>query len=235
MTSRAAPIPRPGKVPLLRRLNLFEEMGEEEVEAISRQLSMSHCGSGQGIYAGNQNRVYLLKSGSVRLYRLSANGDGVTTAILVPGQLFGTTSFLGGAADGDHADALEDSYICEASAPDFLGIMARHPMLMARVMMAMARLLFHLERTVEQLVHGSVEDRPAGLLVAHMDAAEELDGEIVLPAHTRGELASMVMSTRETVSRTLAKWRREGVVELRGRRVVVLDPANLCRRARGEI
>jgi CRP/FNR family cyclic AMP-dependent transcriptional regulator len=235
MAMRADQATPAAKLPLLRRLNLFEEMTDDEVEAISRQLAMSRCVRGQGIYAGNHGRVYLLKSGSVRLYRLSPNGDEVTTAIVVPGELFGTMSLFGASEDGDHADAVEDSYICEASAADFLGIMARHPLLMAKVMMAMARQLFRLERTVEQLVNGSVEDRLAGVLAAQIAGAQERDDGVVLPEHTRDELAAMVMATRETVSRTLARWRREGIVELRGRRIVVLDQARLRRRAKGRL
>jgi len=230
---RPGPVPpsKPAKLPLLRRLNLFEEMGDAEVEDISRQLVMSACATGQAVYAGKPNRIYLLKSGRVRLYQLSAEGTDVTTAVLVPGQLFGTTSLFGEAADNDHAEALEDSYICEASAPEFLGIMAKHPLLMAKVMMAMARHLFRLERTVEQLVHESVETRLARHLLEELGSAEATPAGALLPPQTRDELAARVLSTRESVSRTLNRWSREGVITLSGRRIVVHDPARLGRRA----
>lgn len=226
-----SPIPKPAKLPLLRRLNLFEEMSDEEVEEVSRQLAMSECPTGQAVYAGKPNRIYLLKSGRVRLYQLSPEGAEVTTAVLVPGQLFGTTSLFGEAADNDHAEALEDSYICEASAPEFLGIMARHPLLMAKVMMAMARQLFRLERTVEQLVHESVETRLARHLLDELGGAEATPDGALLPPQTRDELAARVLSTRESVSRTLNRWSRDGVITLSGRRILVRDPAPLRRRA----
>lgn len=219
--------PKPDKLPLLRRLNLFEEMTDAEVEEVSHKLVMSECVGGCQVYLGRPDRIYLLKSGRVRLYRLSRDGIQVTTAVLVPGQLFGTTSLFGEAADNDHAEALEDSYICEASAPEFLGIMSRHPLLMAKVMMALARHLFRLERTVEQLVHESVETRLARYLLSELDAGEVRTDGVVLPAQTREELAASVLCTRESVSRTLSRWSRAGIIGPDGRRIVVRDVARL--------
>ena len=233
VATNARRTPKPDKLPLLRRLNLFEEMSDAEVEEVSHKLAMSECPGGCQVYAGTPNRIYLLKSGRVRLYQLSRDGDQVTTAVLVPGQLFGTTSLFGEAADNDHAEALEDSYICEASAPEFLGIMSRHPLLMAKVMMAMARHLFRLERTVEQLVYESVETRLARYLLGELDAGEERTDGIVLPAQTRDELAARVLSTRESVSRTLSRWTRAGIIGADGRRIVVRDVARLRRREGG--
>lgn len=225
--------PKPEKLALLRRLNLFEEMSVAEVEEVSHKLSMSECPSGGQVYVGKANRIYLLKSGSVRLYQLSPDGSQVTTAILVPGQLFGTTSLVGEATDNDYAEALENSYICDASAPEFLGVMARHPLLMAKVMMAMARHLFRLERTVEQLVHDSVESRLARYLVNQLDDGEPHTDGILLPAQTRDELASRVLSTRESVSRTLGRWTRSGIIASEGRRIAVRDVGALRRCAGG--
>lgn len=222
---------KPGKLPLLRRLNLFEEMSDDEVEEVSRQLSMSECPSGRQVYSGKPNRIYLLKAGRVRLYQMSPEGEEVTTALLVPGQLFGTTSLFGEGADSDNAEAMEDSYVCEASAPEFLGIMARHPLLMAKVMMAMARQMFRLERTVEQLVHESVDTRLARVLVDELGNAQQTAEGVLLAPLTRDELASRVLSTRESVSRALSKWARDGVITLQGRRIVVHDAAKLRRQA----
>jgi CRP/FNR family transcriptional regulator len=234
MTAAEADKPRLDKLPLLRRLNLFEEMAEDEVEAVSKQLKMTHYPTGQGVYIGRPNRVYLLKAGRVRLYRLSPDGNEVTTAILIPGQIFGTTSLFAETDDTDSAEALDESYVCEATAPEFLGIMAKHPLLMAKVMMAMARQMFRLQRTVEELVRGSVSMRLARLLADRVAEGEKTSDGVLLPPQTRDEMATLVASTRESVSRTLSQWSRADIIELRGRRIFVRNVDTLLAQANSD-
>jgi CRP/FNR family transcriptional regulator, cyclic AMP receptor protein len=211
----------------LRRLNLFEGMREEEVEAVSRELRMRTCEPGAPFRTREQDRVYLLKSGRMRLYQLTADGHEITTAVLEPGQLFGLSSLMGGDGCATHAEPLEEAVVCEASAPDFVGLLARHPLLMAKVLMVMARQMFRLEQTIEGLASQPVSSRLAGLLLTRLEDGKRLDGGVLLPPMTHDELASIIDSSRESVSRTIGRWRGQGIVGARGRRIVVLAPDRL--------
>src|SRR5260370_2446460 len=139
------------KLGFMRRLNLFEEMGEAEVEQISKELTMRHCRADQTVFEGSPDRVYLLKAGRVRLYHLSPDGEDVTTDVLEPGHLFGLSALFGGSSEDLSAEALEDSYVCEAGGRDFLALPGRPPLMIAQVMMATAKPMFRLERTIESL------------------------------------------------------------------------------------
>ena len=211
------------KLGFLRRLNLFEQMGEAEVEQISRELKMRHCGAHQTVFEGSPDRVYLLKAGRVRLYHLSSDGEDVTTDVLEPGHLFGLSALFGSSSEDLSAQALEDSYVCEAGGQDFLAILARHPLMMAKVMMAMAKQMFRLERTIESLAREPVDSRLARLFVDLQSSAEKLREGFLLPAMTREDMAKICITTRESVSRTLSAWSKDGVVELRGRRILIRD------------
>jgi CRP/FNR family transcriptional regulator len=215
------------KLSFLRRLNLFEHMGEGELQQISKELTMRHCRAHENVYEGSPDRVYLLKQGRVRLYHLSPQGEDVTTALLEPGQLFGLIALFGGGNEDLRAVALEDTYVCEAGGQEFLAIMARHPLMMAKVMMAMAKQMFRLERTIEGLAREPVDSRLARFVVDTLGAAEKSPDGQLLPALSREEMAKIAITTRESVSRTLAVWSRQGIVELRGRRIVVRDPERL--------
>jgi CRP-like cAMP-binding protein len=215
------------KLSLLRQLNLFEHMSEPELQQISKELTMRHCRARETVYEGAPDRVYLLKAGRVRLHHLSPEGEDVTTALLEPGQLFGLSALFGGRNEDLRAVALEDAYVCEAGGQDFLSILSKHPLLLAKVMMAMAKQIFRLERTIEGLAREPVDTRLARLLVDMLGAAEKsADGQL-LPAFSREEMAKLAITTRESVSRTLAAWSRQGIVELRGRRIFVPDPKRL--------
>jgi CRP/FNR family transcriptional regulator len=215
------------KLGFMRRLNLFDEMSEAEVEQIARELKMRHCGAHETVFEGSPDRVYLLKAGSVRLYHLLPDGEDVTTAVLEPGQLFGLSALFGGRSEDVSAEALTDSYVCEAGAQDFLAILARHPLMMAKVMMAMAKQMFRLERTIEGLANEPVDRRLARLLLDLLQGAESAPDGGLLPPMTREEMAKIAITTRESVSRTLSAWSRAGIVELRGRRVLVRDAGRL--------
>jgi CRP-like cAMP-binding protein len=215
------------KLSFLLRLNLFEHMSEAELRQIDKELTMRHCRAHETVYEGAPDRVYLLKAGRVRLYHLSPEGEEVTTALLEPGQLFGLSALFGGGNDDLRAVALEDSYVCEAGGQDFLAILSKHPLMMAKVVMAMAKQMFRLERTIEGLARESVDSRLARLALDMLGGAEKsVDGQL-LPALSREEMAQLAITTRESVSRTLTAWSREGIVELRGRRIVVRDAKKL--------
>lgn len=219
------------KVWFLRRLNLFDGMSEAEIEEISHELRMRSCAPRHSLLSDSGDRVYLLKQGRVRLYHLTLEGQEVTTAVVSPGQLFGLGPFIGGHGSATHAETIEESYVCEAGAHDFLAMLARHPLLMARVVMVMAKQMFRLEQTIEGMASRQVSGRLAALLLEEMAEGQKLDGGVLLPAHSQEQLARLIGTTRESVSRTLSTWRAAQVITIRRRRIVVLKPDSLNRAA----
>src|SRR5258708_6711490 len=132
------------KLGFLRRLNLFEHMNESELHEISKELTMRHHRAHETIYEGAPDRVYLLKTGRVRLYHLSPAGEEVTTALLEPGQLFGLSALFGGRNEDLRAVAPEYTCVCEAPGQDFLSIPPPHPVLMAQLILPLPQQLFRL-------------------------------------------------------------------------------------------
>jgi CRP/FNR family transcriptional regulator len=91
----------------------------------------------------------------------------------------------------------------------------------------MAKQMFRLERTIEGLAREPVDSRLARLVLDLLPGAElSRDGHLV-PAMSREEMAKIAITTRESVSRTLSAWSRSGIVELRGRRILVRDVERL--------
>jgi CRP/FNR family cyclic AMP-dependent transcriptional regulator len=222
------------KLDFLRRLNLFDEMDEGEIAEISRLLHMREVAAGQ-VAGGDPGRVYLLKAGRLRLFRRNPDGDELTTATLVPGQLFGLAALNGGSEEGSSAEALENSVICDAGAQDFVRLLGRHPLLMAKVMVAMARQIFRLEQTMESLVLDRLSERLARLLLGWFEDAEHREDGELLPPHTQAEMAKLVAGSRESVARTLGAWRVEGILRTEGRRILVLDRRALEEKAWREV
>jgi CRP-like cAMP-binding protein len=204
----------------LRRLNLLDGMSPKEVEEVGRLLHDRQCDAGQRVWDPEGDRIYILKQGKVRIYRTSEDGQETTTAVLRPGQLFGLGGLLH-RGEESVAEAVEPSVICDASASQFLGILAHHPLLMARVTMTMARQLVQMERTIERLSTRHVPERVAAVLADLAGEAPAGDGTAVI-RHSQTEIAKLAGTTRESAARVVAHLRGQGILA-GGRPLRVLD------------
>lgn len=208
------------KLWFLRRLDLFEGMTETEISAIAMLLHERSCRLGADVVVKpTGDRVYLLKAGRVRV----TNGD-VNVAILGPGQLFGTSALFGAAVTSQKVTALEDVVICEAGAGEFLRAMTTHPRLAAKVAMILARQMFELEDTVQRAATEPIDARLADLLLRLADRS-------VTPSRIRSvsqaDIARMIGASRESVSRLIAAWERDGLLRARPRLTELLDEDRL--------
>lgn len=212
------------KLWFLRRLDLFEGMSDAEMARLSAMLRERACRSGADVIVKpTGDRIYLLKMGRVRV----TNGD-VNVAILGPGQLFGTSALFGAAATTQTVTALEDVVICEAPAGEFLRAMTMHPRLAAKVAMLLARQLFELEATVERTATDPIEARLADLLLRVADRSAQRS---CVRGLAQSDMARMIGASRESVSRLLAAWEREGVIKTRPRFVELVDETRLRERS----
>lgn len=215
------------KVWFLRRLDLFEGLSEAQMEKLAELMRDRTCRVGEDVVvrpAGD--RVYLVKKG-----RVTVLDRGVAAAVLAPGQVFGTSAFFGATTTDQRIVALEDTVICEAPAGQFLAAMATHPRLAARMMTLLARQIFELERTVERTATDPVGQRLADLLLR---MAKRDGGRPEVRALAEADLARMIGASRETVSRQIAAWERDGLVRSGPRRIEILDEMRLTECARGD-
>jgi len=217
----------PDKLWYLRRLDLFEGLSDAQVHRLGELMRDRACHVGEEIVvrpAGD--RIYLMKKGRVEVL----SGD-VAVAVLGPGQLFGTSAFFGAAQRGQRVVAVEDVVVCEAPAGQFLGAMAMHPRLAARLMTLLARQIFELEQTVERTATDPVGQRLADLLLRV--AKRDDQGKVEVRGIPQADLARMIGASRESVSRQVAAWEREGILRGGQRLVEILDEDRLTARARG--
>lgn len=213
------------KLWFLRRLDLFEGLSEGQLHDLAELMRDRTCHVGEEVVirpAGD--RVYVVKKG-----RVSVLDRGVASAVLGPGQIFGTSAFFGGTATDQRVVALEEVVICDAPAGQFLGAMAAHPRLAAKMMTLLAKQVFDLERTVERTATDPVSQRLADLLLRM--AKRDADRTEVR-ALAEADLARMIGASRESVSRLVAAWERDGILRGGQRRIRILDEERLVALAR---
>ncbi len=215
----------PDKLWFLRRLDLFEGLSEEQMERLAELMLDRTCRVGEDVVvrpAGD--RIYLVKKG-----RVAVLDRGVSAAVLGAGQIFGTSAFFGATTTDQRVVAVDEVVICEAPAGRFLAAMATHPRLAARMMTILAKQIFELERTVERTATDPVSQRLADLLLR---TAKRDGSRLEVRALAEADLARMIGASRESVSRLVAAWEREGVLRGGQRRIEVLDEDRLSALAR---
>ncbi|MBI2324151.1 MAG: Crp/Fnr family transcriptional regulator [Chloroflexi bacterium] len=213
------------KLWFVRRLDLFEGLSEGEMTRLATLMHDRECRTGEDVVVRPKgDRIYLVKKG-----RVSVLDRGVNAAVLGPGQIFGTSAFFGTESKQQRVVALEDAVICDAPAAQFLGAMAAHPRLAARMMTLLARQIFELERAVERTATEPVSQRLADLLLR----MAKRDGVVPeIRALAEADLARMIGASRESVSRLVAAWERDGILRAGQRRIEIVDEGRLTQMAR---
>ena len=125
------------------------------------------------------------------------------------------------------ARALESSQVLLVQKQEFVGLLRRHPELVLRMLAAMSQHLRVLVSHLEDLTLKDVETRLANWLVKRCpDPASTAPVRIDLPM-TKRVLAAELGTVSETFSRTLAKFREQGLLAVRGSHLTVVSPARL--------
>jgi CRP/FNR family cyclic AMP-dependent transcriptional regulator len=219
------------KVWYLKKSRLFERVGEDAIEHCEHLFTQVPYSKRTPIFEqGDIGRlVYLVKIGRVRIARATEDGKEITVAILGPGDLLGEEVVFSDVVRTTSATCLEDSLLCTARAEDLYGLMARHASISMNVANYLREQRDDALSVVEDLASLKVPDRLMKLLerlaTEHGVRSADPDGTLIDITLTHADLASLIGSTRETVSVQIAQLIREGRVRTLGRRLIVPDRA----------
>jgi CRP/FNR family cyclic AMP-dependent transcriptional regulator len=172
--------------------------------------------------------VFLVASGRVQLYRTTRDGRSFVTATLGPGSMFGEDSLLGGQGPNSHVVALEPCTVWIMPRQQALEISSTDAMFGFGLMQAMGQRVMEAENRLEQMAYGTISSRLAALL---LELAGNDSNEVVHATHQ--ELADMLGTWRETVSKTLQDFRRNGWIASGRRQLTLLDKEALQWEASG--
>ena len=209
----------PAREFVLRELDLFRDLSDAEIEAIGAAAPMRTIPAGQVIYSpGRPTEVlFILKGGRVRLYVIGPDGRTLTTALVEPGQLFGEMVPLGQSLTDTYAETLDASVVCLMSRTDVDRLLLSDPRIAARIAEILGRRVAELETRLSDTVLKSAPDRIAGSLARLAD----LDCASVRLTHE--QLADLVGTTRETVTKVLGDLASRGLVQQKRGRIVVTN------------
>lgn len=213
------------KVWYLRQNRLFEKATEQGVIDVEHIFTVCEYARKTQLFdQGDPTRlVYLIKRGKVRLARITPDGKEVTIAILGPGDLFGEETLFEEGARTTVATVIEDALVCTAKAEDLFGLLARDPRLALNVAKILNERLLDASATMEDLAYARIPDRLMHLFsrLAAEHGTETADGIRLDVRLTHADIASLIGSTRETVSLEMSNLQKAGRIRMAGRSIVV--------------
>lgn len=226
----------PGDLALVGRAPIFRELpagAVREVAASARKVSLR---KGQPLFAQGEraDAVYLLLEGRVKVSEASASGHSVVLRLEAPGALLGLLAALGGEPCYPvTAEALEPCVAARWDGGELATQMKRFPQLAVAALPVVLARLREVQDQVRELATERVERRVARLVVRLVRQAGQKtpEGVRVDVALTRQELAEMSGTTLYTVSRLLSQWSAQGIVQSRGKKLLVTQPHALVRLA----
>lgn len=221
-----------GQIWYLKSCRLFENCTPPQIarlEAASRAKSVV---KGEPIYlpADDANSVLVLASGRVKICHLTSDGKQSILAFIEPGEIFGELAILNMGNREEYAEAVENSRVIAIPDETLRELMEEHANLCLGVTKIIGLRRRRIERRVKNLLYLPNRERIIHLL---LELAEQYGHEtgrgIELTIRlSHQDLASLVGSTRETVTVVLGAMQNEGLIELGRRKVILKAPDQLA-------
>jgi CRP/FNR family transcriptional regulator, cyclic AMP receptor protein len=215
------------KAGLLREVDLFAGLTPQQLGEISRTLPMRTCRVGGLVTspADDDERLYVIKRGRLRLYSVTPDGRQLTLDILDKGRVVGRMSWLGQDLSGVYAEAIEDALICSFTPEELRRLIDRFPGVGVNIIRYLSNRLALSEREREIMAFRSVEQRLAARLLELLDRfGEPVAGGTAIDARlTQQELAEMIGTSRETLAMSISGLRERGILDMHNQRVVVRE------------
>lgn len=223
------PTGRPPRLEQLARSSLFMGLTAGELEAVAAKCVEQRYHAGENLFLeGSPCRgLHVLVLGSVKVYKSSPSGREVMLAMIsAPSSVAEVPVFDGGAYPAS-AVATGETRVLFVDIRDFHAVCRQHPGIAMQALRVMGSRLRQLVATVERISFGSIRQRLAAMLL-------ESPGESIMPG-THQEVASRLGTVREVVTRNLGRFQAEGLIEIRGREIAILDRSGLEREAETEL
>ena len=219
---------------LLAKLPLFQKLDESALKMLDRILMVREFGKGENIFIEGSEAAgfYIIIKGRVKVFKLSADGKEQILHIAGSRELLGAVSAFAGDPYPAYADAMEKTRVFFFPRKEFLVLIQKEPSVVMNMMASLAMRLQHFTRMIEDLSLKEVPGRLAAYLLylsKQSGGSDNIEIDI-----SKGQLASLLGTIPETLSRILRKMNEKGILKVSGRKIELLNKRALNDIVNGE-
>lgn len=177
--------------------------------------------------------LYFVLSGTVRVYKTYSDFKEATVALLKDNGIFGKLDLIEEGSQDEFSEASTEVRVAMVRKASVSWLIKRQPEIALLLFSAFSDRLRQSDELIVTLLHREVSSRLAAMLLnlGERHGSKEGTETTIELRLTHMELANMIASTREAVSKAMTELQRESVIEVRNRRIVILDRPSLVGRA----
>jgi len=213
----------PEKFNILAASLLFNGLPQEQIEKISAITISKSYRKGETIFFEGDPGIgfYMVSQGQIKIFKTSFDGKEQILHIFGPGEPFGEVPVFHGIPFPANAMALSNCETLFFPRTEFVDLITAHPSLALNMLAVLALRLRRFTTQVENLSLKEVPGRLASHLLYLMEEQARTD-QVTLDI-PKGQLASLLGTSSETLSRIFSKMSEEGLIRVKGKTIVILD------------
>lgn len=207
-------------------VHIFKDLNEEELKAISSMTKESFYAKGNIIInEGDKiDNIYIIHKGKIKVYKINLDGKEQILYILKDGDTFGENSIFKEQKATFYAEAIDDVKLCLLSREDFIRIISRNPEIALKIMNYLLERLQNIESLVKDITTEDVKTRLLSMILrlADKEGIKSSDGIKLKFYLSREDIANLLGTTRETISRKLHELEDDGMIKFLSNREILL-------------
>lgn len=205
----------------LRLVPVFQGMEHEELETIQSVTKSSCYKKGDYIFREGErsDTLFIVHEGLIKISKVNDEGKEQIIRLLFPGDFFGQFALLQNSDHYANAEALAQTTICSIEKSAFLDTLGKNPTMALHFINALNNRLFLADEWMSLLSLMEVEKRVARVILLLFEKVEVRNNEFILPI-TKKDLASLIGTTPETLSRKLLSFVEQKIIAVKQRRVI---------------
>lgn len=209
------------------RVPLFNALSDEAMDHLMQATSRKVYPKDTTVVEEKEpgETLYMILSGKVKVTSISSEGKEVILSILGEGEFFGEMALLDREPRSANVTSLEKTEMILLRRKEFMTLLENDKEILSKLMSVLSGRLRHANAQIRSLALLDVLGRIARLLlnIAQKDGRRLLDGSVVFRRPTHQEIASMVGTSRETVSRMIGDLSRDGYIKISGKDIIIKD------------
>lgn len=205
------------KAACIQIVPIFAGLSQDEVAEIAQIASTRAYARREEVYqAGDKGgKLFVVHTGQIKIYRVSQSGREQVLRVVGPGDFMGELSLFSALPLTDYAQATKAASVCVLEGDKLKQLMVKYPGIALKVMGVLSTRLDQANQQVEAISITSVSQRLAQAL---LNLAE--DKPVINLPVSKGDFASQLGMSQETLSRRLAAMQEEGIISLSGQRSI---------------
>ncbi|HDG98938.1 MAG TPA: Crp/Fnr family transcriptional regulator [Desulfobacterales bacterium] len=221
------------KASIISAIPIFKGLQEGQLSDLAEIAVEKHFSKGQIIFLeGDEGKgFFVVYSGLVKIYKISSEGKEKILRLVKPHDIFGPVPLFSGETYPASADAMKSTKAFFFPRNVFINLIKKNPDIALNMLDALSDRLRQFTIQVEDL---SLKEIPGRLATYFLQVSkEESRSDVFTLEITKAQIANLLGTTPETLSRVLSRMREAGIIEDKGKKIKILDIESLKALAEG--